>query len=221
MSMTLDELIGAAPRFHMDRGRPWSWALSEDALRFIGQHVTRESRTLETGEGVSTVLFATKGCQHTCVSPDRKVIDRIVRFCENNQIALDRVIFSNSRSQDFLPGLLGAVDRISALAKGGSGVPLIDEHPALDLVLIDGGHEFPVPFIDWYYTTFMLKVGGILVLDDTQLRTCAILKEFLLEEPEWRWMKQDRDRWVAFEKVAEGHSKPWTDQKFMRGWKAP
>lgn len=208
--MTLDELLKAAPRFHMDRGRPWSWQLSDDALRFIDAHVKKESRTLETGEGVSTVLLASKGCLHTCVSPDMNAIERIAVFCRANQIALDRVFFSECSSQDFLPLCLPGNNMLGEACR----------HD-LDLVLIDGGHEFPTPFIDWYYSAFLLRVGGMLVLDDTQLRTCALLKEFLLSEPEWRLVKQDSGRWVAFEKLAEGHSKPWTSQKFMRDWRAP
>jgi len=37
----------------------------------IDEHIDSESKTLETGAGVSTVLFALKGTQHTCIVPDQ------------------------------------------------------------------------------------------------------------------------------------------------------
>jgi hypothetical protein len=39
----------------------------------------------------------------------------------------------------------------------------------LDLVLIDGDHAFPASFIDWYYTAEQVKLGGYVIVDDTNL----------------------------------------------------
>ena len=52
-------------------------------------------------------------------------------------------------------------------------------------MLIDGSHAFPAPFIDWLYTASALKVGGHLIVDDTQLWTGHVLKQFLDEEAGW------------------------------------
>jgi hypothetical protein len=57
----------------------------------------------------------------------------------------------------------------------------------LDLVLIDGWHGFPVPIVDWLYTARWLTTGGRVVIDDTKIRSCRILCDFLrAEEGRWR-----------------------------------
>ena len=87
--------------------------------------------------------------------------------------------------------------------------------PDAGCVLIDGVHAFPVPFIDWYYTANRLAVGGAMIVDDTHLRPCAMLRDFLASEVA-RWERlADFDRTTIFrritaEPVAEGVS--WTDQ---------
>jgi hypothetical protein len=201
--MTLKDLLGIGPLFHTSMGKPCTWQLADDTLRFIDEGITSESCTLETGEGMSTVVFANKKCRHFCVTPNKEAVVRIITFCAHHFIAIDGITFSTSqggsgRSQEFLP---------------------LQNFPDLDLVLIDGGHEFPAPFIDWYYASSKLKIGGILVIDDTQLRTVHLLKEFLLGESRWRIIHDGAPRWAAFEKTAEGFSEAWSGQKFMAKWK--
>jgi len=55
----------------------------------------------------------------------------------------------------------------------------------LDLVLIDGDHSFPAPVIDWYYTAHRLKVGGLMVVDDTDIVTGLLLVDFMRADPKW------------------------------------
>lgn len=58
--------------------------------------------------------------------------------------------------------------------------------------------------IVWYYTADRLRVGGLVVLDDTQLWSVNILKQFLMQEPEWQL---ERDLWprnAIFSRVREG-----------------
>src|SRR6185503_1666742 len=74
----------------------------------------------------------------------------------------------------------------------------------LDLVLIDGGHGFPVPFIDWYYTAFALKAGGIVIVDDTQIWTGAVLRDFLMADPDWKLLHLWGGRAAAFTKLTDG-----------------
>lgn len=70
----------------------------------------------------------------------------------------------------------------------------------LDLILIDGHHGFPTPFLDWYYTADPLRVGGLLIVDDTQLWTGHTLKQFLLRQPGWEVAKDFAPRSVVFRK---------------------
>ncbi|GAG00860.1 unnamed protein product, partial [marine sediment metagenome] len=69
--MVLQDLLRVE---HLDRaeralGRSISCRLCEEVLYFIDKNVDETSKTLETGIGVSTILFALKGAHHTCVTP--------------------------------------------------------------------------------------------------------------------------------------------------------
>jgi hypothetical protein len=46
-------------------------------------------------------------------------------------------------------------------------------------------HSFPQVFIEWFYTASALKVGGHLLVDDVHVWTGHVLRDFLLDEPEW------------------------------------
>jgi len=193
----LQGLLANPPGTHLSRqtGEPLPWQIAPRVLEIVDASVGPESRTLETGAGVSTVLFALKHAAHICVPPDPVQIDRIQAYCGRRDIGLDRLRFEVGRSEDVLPR-----------------VPL----PRLDLVLIDGRHGFPTPFIDWYYTSNALRVGGFLVIDDIQLWTGNLLKQFLDAEPEWRLEKDFFPRASVFRKLAEGsHSKSWTEQPLL------
>ena len=68
--MTLDELLAKAPAMHPDAaGRPVAMEASVEVLRTIDREVGEGSRTLETGGGLSTLVFAMKGAVHDCVVP--------------------------------------------------------------------------------------------------------------------------------------------------------
>jgi len=182
--MKLDDLLRIQPKFHQDdSGQPHSWQLSDDVLRFIDAHVREGSETLETGAGVSTVLFALKGASHTCIVPSEEEVTRIKAFCREYHIALGKLTFEVDRSERCLPKL---------------------DFTRLDLVLIDGAHGFPIPFLDWYYTADRLKVGGSLIIDDTQVWTCHILKMFLMGEPEWKLEADYPPRSAVFTKLQDG-----------------
>src|SRR5205823_6508985 len=112
-----------------------------------------------------------------------------------NEIRIDRLTFYPDLSETILPGL---------------------ECEPLDLVLIDGRHGFPAPFIDFYYTANKIKINGLLVIDDTWLWTGDVLKQLLLSEPEWRLEADFSPRTSVFRKLAEGsESKEWTQQNFV------
>jgi Methyltransferase domain len=182
--MTLEELLQAKPKFPQDAsGDSYSWQVSRNVLSFIDAHVREGSRTLEVGAGVSTVLFALKGCTHVSIVPAEVETVRIKAFCRAYGIPIDRLTFKIDRSDHCLPQL---------------------ELADLDLVLIDGAHGFPIPFLDWHYTAERLKVGGLLIIDDTQLWTGHILKMFLMDEPEWELVVDYVPRSVVFRKVREG-----------------
>ncbi|MCW8926658.1 MAG: class I SAM-dependent methyltransferase [Xanthomonadales bacterium] len=178
-----DLMWGKGPRLHVNEGQSKSYQVADEVLLFLAEHAHDEMHTLETGIGVSTLLFAMNRCVHTCIAPIADEVERIRDFAREKALPLDTVTFLIDTSERVLPGLEGN---------------------ALDLVLIDGAHGFPVPFIDWYYTADRLKVGGLLVLDDTQLWPVHVLKEFLLREPEWRLEKDFLPRSTVFRKTQPG-----------------
>jgi predicted O-methyltransferase YrrM len=83
-------------------------------------------RTLETGCGYSTIIFALKGARHTVISPVIEEHQHIREWCKANQIDLWTLEFKLAQSEDVLPAL---------------------DRELLDLVLIDGWHAFPAPFL--------------------------------------------------------------------------
>jgi predicted O-methyltransferase YrrM len=192
--MMLRDLLAHPPRLHEADGRPTTYRLADDVLTYIDAHVGASSRTLETGAGVSTVVFAMKGGTHTCVVPDGAQVERITRYCDEHAVSTARVTFEIAASERVLPHL--------ALQ-------------GLDLVLIDGCHGFPAPFIDWYYTASALKTGGLLIVDDTHLWTGHVLREFLRAEPGWRHERDFTSRAAVFRKLTDGDVlKEWTHQPY-------
>lgn len=158
-----------------------NWQLGREALALILERVGAGDRTLETGCGYSTVAFALAGANHTVVSPVALEHDRIRAWCAANGVSTEAVTFVVEHSQNALPQLDGG---------------------PLDFVLIDGAHAFPLPFVDWYYTATRLRVGGLVMVDDTQLKTGEILRDFLrAESARWRGVS-DLPMTAVFEKLS-------------------
>jgi predicted O-methyltransferase YrrM len=192
--MTLDQMLSNPPLLHDDAaGGLTSWALSADVLRFLDRVVQPGWKSLETGAGLSTLVFAARGSAHTCITASQAEVQRIRDYCSRHLIDLSRMTFHTALSEDVLPRL---------------------EPEPLDIVLIDGRHGFPAPFIDWYYTSRRLALGGTLVVDDTQLWTCGLLRNFLVAEPEWELVSV-LGKTTVFKKLAHGaESKEWTEQRY-------
>jgi predicted O-methyltransferase YrrM len=192
--MELESILASPPVVHWG-GQNLPMALAPEVLRVIDSAVGPESRTLETGSGLSTALFAAKGCEHHCVVPVRSEILLLEEWCRGHGVSLDRVTFHCAPSEDVLPTLEGG---------------------ALDLVLIDGAHGFPCPFIDWFYAGRRLRQGGLLVVDDTQIWTGRVLRQYLREDPEWELVSDFTMRASAFRRLRDGSElEDWTRQPFV------
>ncbi|MFN2464899.1 MAG: class I SAM-dependent methyltransferase [Candidatus Dormibacteria bacterium] len=190
---TLADLLRERPAFHLDNGVPVSWHLREDVLAFIEASVKPGDRTLETGEGYSTVVFAAQGARHTCVSPNGPALEKIKNFCAAHGISTEHLDFALQDSEEFLPTLTDST---------------------LDLALIDGGHGFPTPMVDWRYIAPHLRVGGLLVIDDTQLGPVRLLRDFLSAEEGWALERDFPYRTAVFRKTAAFAAREWTDQPY-------
>ena len=159
------KLFTERPNFHGRATILQNWQLPDDVLQWLDMHVQRGQRTLETGCGYSTVLFALKGARHMVISPTVEEHERIRGWCEVNEIDVSNLDFKLSRSEELLP---------------------VMEPEPLDLVLIDGWHAFPAPIVDWFFTAKRLVVNGYVIVNDTHLKPVRILRGFL-EMERGRW----------------------------------
>jgi hypothetical protein len=194
---TVRDLLADPPLLHGPAGTDelLTHGLLPVVLEFIEQQVQPGHRTLETGCGLSTILFALRGAEHTCIVPDPVEVERVRAWCDGHGIDHSALTFRVETSERVLPGAdLGA----------------------LDLVLIDGSHSFPQVFLDWFYTQEALRVGGILVVDDVHVWTGRVLRDFLAAEPEWELVERFQGRTVAFRKVAATDpDKIWFEQPYV------
>jgi predicted O-methyltransferase YrrM len=132
---------------------------------------------------------------HIAITPNGKEAEAIRDYAAKNQISLSRVEFVIESSDSYLPRCA-----------------IRD----LDLVLIDGKHAFPWPIIDWFYTADKLTEGGIVILDDAELSSVAVLKDFMQEDPHWELVKSFGRHAVAFRKVSESiRDVAWHMQPFI------
>jgi hypothetical protein len=195
--MNVHDLIADPPPLHEDAGELIAgWRLADAELVFLDRHLSAGMKTLETGSGVSTILFALKGARHTCITPKQGEAARIRAYCDQHRIDHTGIAFITERSEYVLPGMRGR---------------------DLDLALIDGRHGFPTPFLDWFYIAEMLKTEGILMIDDLHIWTAELLKQFLQSDPGWRHVVET-GRAAVFQKLDDSaHQKDWDDQPFVFG----
>jgi hypothetical protein len=170
------------------------WSTSTSAYELMAEHCGPGSRTLETGLGVSTVLFAGWGTEHTCVVHRQQEVYHVRKHMDRLGIADGHVQFHVGSSDIVLPNL-----------------DLAD----VDLVLIDGSHAFPLPIIDWYYAAGALKRGGVLVLDDTHMEAVRLgLTTFLAKDPRWATIAKTL-KWRAYRRLSQG---PLSDVQEEQGF---
>lgn len=192
----VQRLLSDKPSFHL--GGEARWDAMPGTLEAIRNFARPGYSTFEVGVGVSTVVFAASGANHTAVSPDLAEHQRVLDYCQKNGIDDTRLRFVVGLWDDVLPSLLGR-DR------------------TLDMAFIDGAHSFPMPIVDWYYVTRSLKIGGKLLMDDIPIPAAGQLFRHMKLEPNWRLDGIFDDRAAAFTLVAA--PKPhddWISQPFNR-----
>lgn len=196
----LRKLLDAKPKFHgRENAGTEHYAIASDVLDWILDNLPKNAITLETGCGYSTVAFSIVSKQHIVISPFKEEHQVIRDWMKNNGGVCKHIEFVDSISQDY----------IYRLAK----------NLLLDMVLIDGDHAFPAPFIDWYYSADRIKEGGFVIVDDTQLTTGKILAEFLDQESE-RWEKfVTIGKTIIYKKITSqnvARGIPWIKQPFVK-----
>jgi len=174
---------------------PECYGIDPGVARFLYDSVSDQSRTLETGSGISTLVFALRQADHIAITPNATEVATIQNYASANEISLNRVEFVIEPSDRYLPRC---------------------ESGDLDLVLIDGKHAFPWPIIDWFYTADKLRQGGILVLDDLEMSSVAILRDFMLEDPRWQFVQSFGRRSLTVRKTSKSiHDVAWHMQPYI------
>lgn len=200
-TISLSDVLRDQPKFHrlVDihpelNDELTSWAARISTLESMRVLLQPHMRTLETGCGHSTVMFALAGVEHHCVTVAAAETERVRAFCSEWGIDTSRIRF-----------LIGDSVRI---------LPTLDETLQLDLAFIDGGHFFPMPCFDWYYTDLHLREGGTLVIDDVRIPTVAILYNFLMADANWERMSLIDDT-AFFRKIRHAPNlHDWIEQRF-------
>jgi predicted O-methyltransferase YrrM len=174
---------------------PACYGVDPELAHFLFDSVSEQSKTLETGSGISTLAFALRQTRHIAITPSAEEVANIRNYAAANQISMDRVEFVTEASDRYLPRC---------------------EAEDLDLVLIDGKHAFPWPIIDWFFTADKLKQNGIVVLDDLQMSSVSMLGDFLREDPRWQLERSFGRRTLVLKKISPTvHDVAWHMQPYI------
>jgi predicted O-methyltransferase YrrM len=183
------------PSFHSSGTARWD--ASGGTLRLLAKHLAPGVRTLEVGVGATTAVFAAAGATHTMISPAGDEVSAVLDWCAAHAIGTDRLTFAVGLSQEVLPRLREPVD----------------------LALIDGAHGFPVPVLDFAHVRPLVRVGGVLVLDDVPIPSVALVHSFLVSDPAWQRLAVVDQRAAAFRRLeADPEGDPWGDQAMNAGY---
>jgi len=186
----VERLVADRPLFHT-ADTTGSWLAQPSVLRALARHLSPGDRTLEVGCGASTVVFTAMGGEHTAISVDAAEHDRVREY-------LDRLQVDHS-SLNLIEGMS---DRV---------LPTIAD--TLDVALIDGDHTFPYPAVDWHYVNRMLRVGGVLMMDDVQAKATGVVCESMSMSPNWELLEVIDSQAAAFRKLADGYI-DWQEDPF-------
>lgn len=182
------------PALHL--GGTQHWNSLPETLAAIDASVKPGDSTIETGVGVSTVVFASRGANHTVVSPSAEEHERVRAYCRRIGVDDSRLNFIAGSSDEVLPSFLGA-ERI------------------LDGAFIDGAHSFPFPIIDWHYISRALKIGGTLLMDDIPIPAAAQVFRHMRLEPNWQLDGVYDGRSASFTLLAPPPpGDDWSDQPY-------
>lgn len=164
-----------------------TYGLSDEVIEAIAQFARPGFITAEAGAGISTIVLVGLGTHHLAITPTKDEAAKIQAWLSKHQLLATSLRFDHRLSWDALPTCTEL---------------------GLDFALIDGCHGFPAPFLDFFYLSRNLKVGGVLAIDDVQIWTGRILVEFLKAEISWEFLRQV-DKTAFFRKVRELEWNEW------------
>lgn len=169
--------------------------IAEGVLEFIADHVQPGDKTVETGGGWSTAVFAASGAKHTCVNPDVTGNGLVAQWLAEHGVSTTSLTFVADSSDLALPAIQAAADHAMAL--------------------VDGNHSHPFPLLDWHYGDRLLRVGGWMLLDNVEIGAVRHVVDFLRDEPSYRF---GFAKWgcAIFEKVSTQRVMGWSAQRMNK-----
>ncbi len=195
MAQIVNRLESALPLLQLDeKGNLISWNSNLQLLRFLDHYLNPRMHTTETGAGYTTWYFCiTNASIHTSIVSSQDEVNRITAYCRKLDVSLASFEFSIGNSPNLLPRISGE---------------------KYDIAFIDGAHRFPFPIVDWFYCAELLKQGGLMFIDDTDIISCHILVKFMLNDPKWEKL-ETRENFAIFQKLG-GHDLlgDWVHQPF-------
>ena len=193
------QVLADKPAFHLSGAAHWD-ALP-GTLAAVRSLVRPGDVTLEVGAGVSTVIFAACGARHTAISPDPDEHKLIREYCHSIGVDDSQITFLTGFSDDVLPKHLS-------------------RERTLDVGMVDGGHSFPTPIIDWYYVARALKVGGRLLIDDVPIPATIPAFRHMSLDSRWRLDEIFDNRAATFTLLSEPWlaDDDWVDQPYNRSY---
>jgi hypothetical protein len=163
----IERLVANPPLLHRDgAGNPANYGIDPLLVPYLREYVRPGGNTMETGSGISTIVFLLLGACHSSVTPNGDEAERILGYCREHGIP----------TKTYTP----------IVARSELALPALADEPRLEVALVDGNHAFPVPCLDWFYLTRILKQGGVMIVDDIQLWSGKILADFLCAEDPWQ-----------------------------------
>lgn len=169
----LKQIMDNKPKLHYWDG-DWQYGGFDDNHLLKLYDIAFESEVkasciLETGAGLSTLVFLSGNPDKLIsIAPDKQLFERICT--QIDFFHLDRSVHDiyTELSEDMLPKLADSNNQY------------------LDVALIDGGHGYPTVFVDFCFINKILKQGGILAVDDIQLRAVRELYKLLRAQSDYR-----------------------------------
>lgn len=186
----IDTLIKDQAQLHIVKGNNISHDFHSNInlLKKLKQILNSNHQTLEIGSGWSTVIFTQISTQHICITPYQPEIELVKNYCNQKKIDTNKTTFICERSEFVLPKL--------------------PTEATFDVVLIDGRHAFPSPIIDWFYTAIHLKLGGTMIIDDINIRSCQIVYQFMKSDNNWK-LKEQHQNYALFIKQGYNINTSW------------
>jgi hypothetical protein len=188
------EYLSRLPLLHSwDCGKTWnSGGFQAEHLsklyRFLKENLPPAPTLLETGAGNSTIcLLFLNPARLISIAPEPSLFERIRSYCANHSISVASLDARASGSEWILPQM---------------AIELGNQPPHLDFVLIDGCHNLPMVFVAFCYANYMLKTGGLIMIDDVHLQSVKELARMLSEQPDFR-LELDLGKSLVFRRVTD------------------